>query len=508
MTDSLAFPPPVPVSNGKSSNLAVRLLDYCNVLCDRGLSTMEAVEQLSYLLMLKIEDEVLSLPSTMPRENWPASPSPYGWRSLTQRRGDELVAHFTKVLAYRSHHGTGTALDVIFAGAQNHIRDARLLDQLVFDLFEARRWTSDGTQLLSEAYEDLLARAVSDSRTGAGQFFTPRPLIDAIVEAIQPELTDTITDPACGTGGFLIGVHNYVAQHELFHATRDEWYRYNTEQIWGQELVPGTARLATANLLLHGIGCAGQPAPIAVGDALARPPRRRASLVLSHPPFGKHAAVPGEPSSTARHDTDAREDFVAKSIDKQVNFLQHVMSLTAKPGRAAVVVSDGILFARGAAETVRRYLLDQFDAHTVLRLPAGIFPNSSIRANVIFFDRPPHRTDNRPQTTRIWVYDLRSSRQFAHVHTPLVRRDLDDFVSVYLPGRPRTDRAETEHFRCFDVRDVLDHDHARLDLTWPQGPSGTDLLMPPEEIAQYVVHDLRLALQEFEELAAELHGEA
>ncbi|WAU78316.1 N-6 DNA methylase (plasmid) [Streptomyces sp. Qhu-G9] len=203
----------------------------------------------------------------------------------------------------------------------------------------------------------------------------------------------------------------------------------------------------------------------------------------------------------------ARADFVTGSIDKQVNFLQHVMSLTARPGRAAIVVPDNILFATGAAETVRRHLLEHFDVHTVLRLPAGIFYSGGVRANVVFFDRPSHRTDDRPRTAKVWVYDLRSGRQFAPDHAPLLRTDLDDFVSAYLPGRPRTDRVETDHFRCFDVQDVLDQDQARLDLTWSPEPTGVGRPAPPEEIARDVVHDLRMALKEFEELAAELRDE-
>lgn len=217
--------------------------------------------------------------------------------------------------------------------------------------------------------------------------------------------------------------------------------------------------------------------------------------------------MPGERSSAARHDTSARDDFVAQSTDKQVNFLQHVMSMTAPEGRAAVIVPDNILFGTGAAETVRRYLLEQFDVHTVLRLPAGIFYSAGIMANVVFFDRPPHRTDDRPRTSKVWVYALRSGRQFAPGHDPLLRSDLDDFVSVYLPGRQRTDRVDTDHFRCFDVQDVLDQDQAGLDLVWASKSQGASRVAPPGEIAQDVARDLRRALEEFDELAAELSGE-
>lgn len=397
-------------------------------------------------------------------------------------------------------------LDSVFAGAQNHIHDGGLLRRLVYDFFDVATWSELGTDVLGEAYEALLERAMNDVKGGAGQYFTPRPLIDAMVEVIQPELTDTVTDPACGTGGFLTGVHDYLAHHSLVHATHDDWVRYHT-QFWGQELVPRAAQLATANLILQGVASADQPALIAVGDALAQPPGRHASLVLAHPPFGRHAVIPGESSGIARNDALSRTDFVTGSIDKQVNFLQHVMSLTAKPGRAAVVVPDNILFATGAAETVRRHLLREFDVHTVLRLPAGIFASHGIRASVIFFERPASNTYDRPRTTKVWVYDMRSELQFASSHDPDLRHDLDDFVSVYLPGRPRTERVETERFRCFDSQEVLDQSQARLDLTWPPESSHIGY-PPPEEIAQDIAHDLHLALKKFEDLAADLRGEA
>jgi len=511
MTDaspfSRRFSQPV-ASNGTAARVTDTLVDYCAVLCDRGLSTLDAVEQLTYLLMLKIEDEQLSLPPTVPGNRWPTPPEPYRWGSLTWRQGDELVAHFSEVLSHRSRQGTGTMLDGVFAGAQNHVHDAGLLRRLVRDLFDAATWSRHGADILGEAYDALLERVMKDVRGGAGQFLTPRPLIDAIVEVVQPELTDTIADPACGTGGFLIGARKYLTHHQPAGATPDEWVRSRTQQLRGHELVPRAAQLATANLLLHGIASAGQPALIAVGDALTQPPGQQASLVLAHPPFGRHAAVPAGPFSIPRHDAHPRPDFVTGSIDKQVNFLQHVMSLTAAPGRAAVVIPDNILFATGAAETVRRHLLEHFNVHTVLRLPAGIFYGSGVTANVVFFDRPSHRTADGPQTARLWVYDLRSGRKFAPGQDPLLRSDLDDFVSVYLPGRPRTDRVETDYFRCFDIQDVLDQEQARLDLTWSPEPVRASRPAPPEEIARDVVHDLRLALQEFEELAAELHGEA
>lgn len=483
--------------HGAKSHMTERLLNYYNLLYDRGLSAVEAVEQLTFLLVLKLEDEGRQ---TAIDGEPPAPPTPHGWASLTGKRAEPLVAQYTKTLAQRSSSASGTAVDAVFVGAQNHVPDPALLERLILDLFDVEQWSAYGMSLLGEAYGELLQRTMNERRSGAGQFFTPRPLIDAVVEVLQPALTDTISDPACGMGGFLLGAHDYLARH-LTNPTSDELQQYRNHQHWGDELVHSTARLATARLLLSGVVFAGQPAPIAVRDALAQQPDSQASLVLTHPPFGKHAEISGEGS---RH-TYGRSDFVAVSTDKQINFLQHAMSLTAEQGRAAVVVPDNILFALGTAETVRRDMLNRFDVHTMLRLPTGTFPSASgVRASVIFFDQHPNPAGEYPQTSRIWVYDLRSGRRFDARDNPLSQRDLNAFVSAYGPGLPRVERRETEHFRCFDIHDVLDHGHASLDLTLPNEAPGEGALAAPEEIAQGVLENLRIALQEFEELTAEL----
>ncbi|WP_330279160.1 type I restriction-modification system subunit M [Streptomyces sp. NBC_00569] len=473
-----------------------------NLLYDGGLSAVEAVEQLTYLLVLKLEDEERQ---TAVSGEQPEAPTPHGWSSLTKKRSGPLVAQYTQILAQRSSSTSGTAVDAVFAGAQNHISDPALLQRLILDLFDVERWNGYGESLLGEAYGELLQRTMNERRSGAGQFFTPRPLIEAIVEVLQPALTDTINDPACGMGGFLLGAHDYLAR-QLASSTSDEECQYGSQQRRGAELVPGAARLATANLLLHGAVTAGQPAPISVRDALAQQPDRKASLVLTHPPFGKHAELFGEGS---RH-TYERPDFMTVSTDKQINFLQHVMSLIAVRGRAAVVVSDNVLFAQGAAETIRRDLLNRFDVHTILRLPTGTFPSASgVRASVIFFDQHANHAGEFPQTSGIWVYDLRPRRPFDASSSPLNQRVLNEFVSAYGPGLYRTDRRETEHFRYFDIHDVLEHDHASLDLTPQNEDSEEGPLATPEEIAQGVLNDLHIALQEFKELTAELrHDDA
>jgi Type I restriction-modification system methyltransferase subunit len=281
-------------SHGAKSHITERLLNYYNLLYDRGLSAVEAVEQLTYLLVLKLEDEESQ---TAVVGEQPAPPTPHGWTSLTKKRAEPLVAQYTEILAQRSSSASGTAVDAVFAGAQNHVPDPALLQRLVLDLFDVEQWSVYGKRLLGEAYGELLQRTMNERRSGAGEFFTPRPLIDAIVEVLQPELTDTISDPACGMGGFLLGVHDHLARH-VTNPTSDELRQYRNQQRRGDELVPGAARLATANLLLHGAVSARQPAPITVRDALAQQPDSKASLVLTHPPFGKHAEISGEAPAT------------------------------------------------------------------------------------------------------------------------------------------------------------------------------------------------------------------
>lgn len=259
------------------------------------------------------------------------------------------------------------------------------------------------------------------------------------------------------------------------------------------------------NLLLHGIGWYGEASRITVRDVLAAPPDRQVSLVLSHPPYGWQSTIRFSPGSSVGDDAYLRDDFVVRTSSKQVNFLQHIMSLTATNGRAAVVVPDNVLFERGSAEKVRRHLLHNFDLHTLLRLPPGVFHASGVLASVLFFEKP-QRSELSPSTSTLWLYDFRSGQSFSPRDRRIRRADLDEFVAAYLPGRPRTDRVHTEHFQRFDVNELLARDHLNLDLSW-RPDTQTDLSeesMSPEGIAQEIVEDLEAALTEFASLADEL----
>jgi type I restriction enzyme M protein len=337
------------------------------------------------------------------------------------------------------------------------------------------------------------------------QYFTPRALISAMVDCIQPGPDDTVFDPACGTGGFLLAATQYIIGRHGPHLTPEQRNRLGTGAISGIELVDGTARLAAMNMLLHGIGRPNGPSLIQVRDSLAEPPRSYPSVVLANPPFGKKSSITviGESGRASREDIAySRNDFWVTTTNKQLNFVQHIASMLGVPGRAAVVVPDNVMFEGGAGETVRRRLLQQFDVHTLLRLPTGIFYAGGVKANVLFFDKKPARPE-AAWTSRLWVYDFRTGQHFTLKQNRLERQHLDDFVKCYRPGEPRESRVETQRFRSFSYEDLLARDKVNLDITWLRDPSleDADALLPPEVIAREIVDDLEAALSEFAAVA-------
>ncbi|NUK04757.1 SAM-dependent DNA methyltransferase [Streptomyces lunaelactis] len=498
--------------HAQTNTLVAKLWNYCNVLRDNGLSTIEYVEQLSYLLFLKMADEIASDPFSE-EDTHSVVPADYDWKSLVSKKGLELEVHYRDTLTKLAQN-PGTTLGTIFAKSQNRITEPALLEKLVVDLIGGQDWTIQGTDLKGDAYEGLLAKGAEDTKTGAGQYFTPRALIDAMVDVMRPGPNDTITDPACGTGGFLIAAHSYIRKHHMKGLSREQRHALGAGKIFGTELVPGTARLAAMNLLLHGIGDSNGESLITVEDALAKKPAKHASLVLANPPFGKKSAITviGTDGKTDREDISYdRDDFRATTTNKQLNFLQHIMSLMEIDGRAAVVLPDNVLFEGGAGEKIRRRLLKEFDLHTLLRLPTGIFYAGGVKANVLFLEKKTPRADGKPHTTKLWVYDLRTAKHFTLKQHPLRRADLDEFVEAYAPDKARSERVETEddRFKAFDYDDLIKRDKVNLDITWMKDPAldDADSLLPPEVIAQEIVEDLQAALDEFAAIAEALGGE-
>ncbi len=340
-------------------------------------------------------------------------------------------------------------------------------------------------------------------KTGAGQYFTPRPLIQAIVDVMRPEPGATICDPACGTGGFLLVAHDYIARHHP-SMNQGQLAHLRDRALHGWEIVDSAARLGVMNLYLHGIG--GDETNIIVDDSLRSLPSSRFDMVLTNPPFGRKSSltfVNTEGESERESLVVERPDFWATTSNKQLNFLQHVRSLLKIHGRAAIVVPDNVLFEGGAGETMRRRLLAECDAHTLLRLPTGVFYAQGVKANVLFFDRKP--ASETPWTRDLWIYDLRTNQRFTLKTNPLNRSHLDDFVACYNPDA-RRQRQETEQFRRFSYEDLLKRDKANLDIFWLRDESMEDSanLPPPDLIADEIVEDLRAALEQLEEIAADL----
>jgi type I restriction enzyme M protein len=486
----------------EARRLVDKLWSYCNVLRDDGVSTIEYTEQLTYLLFLKMAHERESRPLKPER----IVPAHCSWQRLLDADGDDLEITYRHMLEDLARQPG--VLGVIFRKAQNRIQDPAKLKRLVVDLIDKENWSASGTDIKGDAYESLLAKGAEDIKSGAGQYFTPRPLIQAMVDCLQPTAADNVIDPAAGTGGFLLGAHEYAAR-DAEDLTPEERDHLRDSFVHGIELVDGTARLAAMNLILHGIGKPSGQSLIEVKDALLADPGARYSVVLSNPPFGRKSSITmvGADGREAREDREIeRADFVVTTANKQLNFLQHIATILKMSGRAAVVLPDNVLFEGGAGETIRKKLLRDYDVHTLLRLPTGIFYAQGVKANVLFFDK--RQAADHPWTERLWVYDLRVNQHFTLKQNPLRRSHLDEFVASYLPGRPRTERVESERFRSFTYDELIARDKANLDITWLRDASLEDLdnLPAPEIIAREIVDDLTAALVEFEAVAAALEA--
>ena len=496
-----------------SSQLVQKLWNYCNILRDDGLSYGDYLEQLTFLLFLKMADEQ----SRPPFNKKSPIPEKSSWPELLKRDGDELETHYRHTLEELGKEPG--LIGVIFRKAQNKIQDPAKLRRLIADLIDKEEWSSLDTDVKGDAYEGLLQKNAEDVKGGAGQYFTPRALIRAIVDVMQPEPSEggqrfTICDPACGTGGFLLIAHEFIRNNNKLD--KKQLTFLNTEQLRGVELVDSVARLCCMNVVLHGIGSDATHVPVMVKDALAGK-HGEYEMVLTNPPFGKKSSVTivneagdEEKQSLVVH----RDDFWASTSNKQLNFLQHVFTILKQHGRAAIVVPDNVLFEGGAGETVRRELLKQADVHTLLRLPTGIFYAQGVKANVLFFDRKP--AAEKPWTDKVWIYDLRTNKHFTLKENPLKRSDLDDFVNCYFGGKRgsqsrgysgnRHERKESERFKSFSYEELAKRDKLNLDIFWLKDESLEDSanLPDPDIIAAEIVEDLQAALAQFAEIAADL----
>ena len=469
----------------ESSTIVQKLWNYCNVLRDDGVSYGDYVEQLTYLLFLKMADEQ----TRPPFNRLSIIPKGFDWKSLLEKDGDALEVHYRHILETLGKEKG--MLGVIFRKSQNKIQDPAKLKRLIM-LINDETWVGLDIDVKGEIYEGLLQKNAEDVKSGAGQYFTPRPLIKAIVEVMRPEPGITICDPACGTGGFLLVAHDYIIQN--YKLDKEEKKKLKYETFRGKDIVDGVVRLCVMNLYLHGI-----ETTIETGDSLISDPGDRFDIVLTNPPFGKKSSITIF-SGGGKVDKESliyeRQDFWATTSNKQLNFLQHVKTLLKINGKAAIVVPDNVLFEGGAGETIRRKLLTECDVHTLLRLPTGVFYAQGVKANVLFFDRKP--ASEKHWTEKLWIYDQRTNKNFTLKTSPLRYEDLEDFIRCYNPEN-RYERQETERFKAFTYDELIKRDKLSLDISWLKDESLEDSqnLPDPDLLAKDIAENLESALEQF-----------
>lgn len=477
-------------TENESSTTTQRLLNYYNVLRNDGLSYGDYVEQLTYLLFLKMADE-----QTRPPFNKPSViSSDNDWNSLSKLDGDALETQYRKTLENLGREKG--MLGIIFRKSQNKIQAPARLKRLI-ELINGETWSETDFDVKSGIYEGLLRKNAENVKSGAGQYFTPYPLVESIVKVMRPSPEMVICDPACGMGGFILAAHEYISTNYNLDKAQEQL------RFKGWEIEDATARLCAINLYLHGIG--GDESSIVVADALISDPGDRFEMVLTNPPFGKKTIVNGEGRAARDSLTYEREDFWAATSNKQMNFLQHVKTLLKINGRAAIVVPDNVLFEGGAGETVRKRLLHECDVHTLLRLPTGVFHAQAVKANVLFFDRKPH--SETPWTKELWIYDLRTNKHFTLKSNPLTDEDLEDFFRCYNPEN-RHQRKETDRFHKFTYDELMKRDKLSLDIFWLKDESleDTENLQAPDILAKEIIENLEDALDRFNVISKELEA--
>lgn len=481
--------------NNNHRGLVAKVWNYAHVLRDAGVSYGDYVEQITCLLFLKMDQErteFLGEPSIIPKE--------FRWDRLRSLSGEKLGAAYNRTLAALSR--SEGLLGAIYLKAKNAIEDPARLQRLV-QLIDEETWLGLEVDVKGAIYEGLLERNAAEVKSGAGQYFTPRPLIDAIIEVVDPQPGKTVCDPACGTGGFLLQAYEHMKRNPR---AKDKGVavKLRRKTFTGFDIVPGVVRLAAMNLYLHGIG--EDESPITRADALLADPGKKWAYVLTNPPFGRKQSfkvfTDDGDIDTEREDYQ-RPDFQVTTSNKQLNFVQHVMTILEENGTAAVVVPDNVLFEAGSGERIRRRLLDAFDCHTLLRLPTGIFYKPGVKANVVFFDKRP--AAETPWTKDLWIYDFRTNQNFTLKERPLKREHLDEFVKAAQLAN-RHQRKETDRFRRFAYADLVKRDKVNLDIFWLKDSSVDDgeNLPPPDEIAAEIVENLEAALERFRSVAARL----
>lgn len=426
-------------NKNSEQSLVKKVWTLADVIAAAGVGFTDYIIQLTYLLFLKMDNEKVALgfPS--------AIPIGYGWKELTSLDGLDLLRKYEETLKTLSNQND--LIGTIFTKAHNKIEQPVLLKKVI-SLIEAENWLSMDGDLKGSIYESILEKNGQDKKSGAGQYFTPRALINTMVEVTHPLITETVCDPACGTGGFLLAAFDHMKKQSN---DREKLRFLRNEALSGNDITPLVVTLASMNLYLHGIGT--EHTPIHCQDSLERSPEKLVDVVLANPPFGTRPAGSTDISAM-------RDDLYVSTSNNQLNFLQHIMLMLKNGGRAAVVLPDNVLFEGGAGETIRKRLLTDFNLHTILRLPTGIFYANGVKANVLFFTKGT-------KTSEVWYYDYRIGVKHTLATNPIQRHHLDDFVKCY---HERTETYSLENlngrWRKYDFEELIARDKTSLDITW------------------------------------------
>lgn len=469
-----------------TQDIVQKLWNLCNILKDDGITYQDYVTELTYLLFLKMSQET-GVQNSLPKG--------YRWSDLETKNEADMLTFYRGLLLHLGTESKNKRVQAIFANASTSIRLPRHLRELVTQIDKIEWFEAREEGILADLYEGLLEKNANESKSGAGQYFTPRPLIDSMVAVIKPQPGELIQDPAAGTLGFIVAADRYIKQQtdglsKLSSKDADFQILQAYEAV---ELVPDTHRHALMNALLHGI-----ESPIHLGDTLGLTGEhlRKANVILTNPPFGtkKGGGLP------------TRTDFTYATSNKQLCFLQHIYRGLLPGGRAAVVLPDNVLFEGNTGAEIRADLMDKCDLHTVLRLPTGIFYAQGVKTNVLFFTRG--RTD-KGNTDRVWVYDLRANMPSFGKRTPLTREHFKPFERAYgsdpLGKSKRKDEGETGRFRSFS-REAIKDLGENLDIAWLKDESnGSQEALPtPDAAVAAILEKLQVAVEEIESLQNDL----
>jgi len=483
-----------------TESIIAKVWSFCNTLRDDGVGYGDYLEQLTYLLFLKMADEY----SRPPYNRDTHVPKKYNWQSLTKLKGAELE-NLLKELGQEKG-----LLGQIFVKSQNKIQDPAKLFKII-DMINAENWVSMTADVKGDIYEGLLEKNAEDTKSGAGQYFTPRALIRAMVECVRPEPNKTIADPACGTGGFFLGAYDFLVKTHKMDKSEKEFLKTKTFKGW--EIVANTRRLCLMNLFLHNIGELTGESLVNSTDAIIADPGIRFDYVLANPPFGRKSSLTvtnDEGEQEKEELTYNRQDFWATTSNKQVNFIQHIRTILKTTGKAAVVVPDNVLFEGGAGEIVRKKLLETTDLHTILRLPTGIFYAQGVKANVLFFDNKP--AAKAPWTKEVWFFDYRTNTHHTLKKDPLRPEHLQEFIKCYNPENRNkrketwSDKSPEGRWRKYGYREIIERDKTSLDIFWLKDDNLTDLdnLPEPDVIAAEIVENLQTGLEGFKAILKSL----